>query len=116
MLSVFHSNVVLNSWKCVYEVFPLTALRTELMNFFVSYSWPFPPFLFRLGDFTFPLSGDKYNMRLVAGETGVVSVHSNRKVRDVVASFGNIKLVPYLFKIRAEFLITDFCRISRDRK
>lgn len=55
-------------------------------------------------------------MLLVAGETGMVSVHSNRKVGDDVASFGNIKLVLHLFNIPAGYLITDFFRILQDRK
>lgn len=50
-------------------------------------------------------------MLLVTGEIGMVSVHSNRNIGDVVASFGNIKLILHLFSIP-----DDFFRILQDRK
>lgn len=84
-------------------------------DFFVNYSLLSLPFLFHVEDFTFPLWGGKYNLLVVAGETGMVSVHSNRKFGDV-ASFGNKKWVPHLSSISAKLSIADFFRILQDRK
>lgn len=50
-------------------------------------------------------------MLLVTGEAGMVSVHSNRSIGDVVASFENVKLVLHLFSIPH-----DFFKILQDRK